>query len=188
MTSRPVGWRYESHRHYLAAKGIKTKYDANKYFYRKPAPEDPNKSYVGMLNCPWCGEATGVLLDRRLRSSLSRENKDIKPCEKCEKDAVILFDKDSKKLIGYVKKEAILNPEAQEKFKGTPVRALGTLNPDGSITFVNPPSDEHMARKHYGMFDTPEPELTIEPIAISQEELAQFKRPIYAARKTDVMQ
>jgi len=27
---KPVGWRKESHRHYLAAKGIKTRYDANK--------------------------------------------------------------------------------------------------------------------------------------------------------------
>lgn len=29
---KPVGWQNESHRHYLAAKGIKTKYDSNKYF------------------------------------------------------------------------------------------------------------------------------------------------------------
>jgi len=28
--SKPVGWRGESHRHYLAAKGIKTRYDASK--------------------------------------------------------------------------------------------------------------------------------------------------------------
>ena len=28
--SKPVGWRGESHRHYLAAKGIKTRYDARK--------------------------------------------------------------------------------------------------------------------------------------------------------------
>jgi hypothetical protein len=25
--SKPVGWRYESHRHYLASKGVKTKVD-----------------------------------------------------------------------------------------------------------------------------------------------------------------
>ena len=33
MTSfraKPVGWRGESHRHYLAAKGVKTRYDARK--------------------------------------------------------------------------------------------------------------------------------------------------------------
>jgi len=29
-SSKPVGWRGESHRHYLAAKGIKTRYDAKK--------------------------------------------------------------------------------------------------------------------------------------------------------------
>ena len=28
--SKPVGWRYESHRHYLAAKGIKTRYNAQR--------------------------------------------------------------------------------------------------------------------------------------------------------------
>ena len=28
---KPLGWRNESHRHYLAAKGIKTRYDAKKY-------------------------------------------------------------------------------------------------------------------------------------------------------------
>ena len=30
---KPVGWRNESHRHYLAAKGIKTRYQAHKYYY-----------------------------------------------------------------------------------------------------------------------------------------------------------
>ena len=150
MTSRPVGWRYESHRHYLAAKGIKTKYDANKYFYRKPAPEDPNKSYVGMLNCPWCGEGTGVLLDRRLRNTLPRNNQDIKPCDKCMPGAIILYDKDTKKHVGYMKKEAVLNPESMEKFKGTPVKALVELGPDGMpVKFVNPPEDEkYMAEKN----------------------------------------
>jgi hypothetical protein len=29
---KPVGWRNDSHRHYLAAKGIKSKYEAHKYF------------------------------------------------------------------------------------------------------------------------------------------------------------
>lgn len=29
---KPVGWRYESHKHSLASKGIATKYTANKYF------------------------------------------------------------------------------------------------------------------------------------------------------------
>ena len=35
-SSKPVGWRNESHRHYLAAKGISTsrnKYHAHKYHY-----------------------------------------------------------------------------------------------------------------------------------------------------------
>lgn len=30
---KPVGWRNDSHRHYLAAKGIRTRYNARKYFY-----------------------------------------------------------------------------------------------------------------------------------------------------------
>jgi len=31
---KPVGWRSESHRHYLAGKGIATKYDHKRYFYK----------------------------------------------------------------------------------------------------------------------------------------------------------
>jgi hypothetical protein len=37
---KPVGWRSESYRHYLAAKGMKTRYTAHKYF-AKGVPESP---------------------------------------------------------------------------------------------------------------------------------------------------
>ena len=45
---KPLGWRYESHRHYLAAKGIKTRYDAKKYMALsgnedRPIPIDPER-------------------------------------------------------------------------------------------------------------------------------------------------
>lgn len=152
---KPVGWRNESHRHYLAAKGIKTKYDANKYFYRTPMPEDPDKSHVGMLNCPWCGEATGVLLDRRLRNTLSRNNPDTAPCKNCEQNAVLLFDKDSKEFLGYAKKEALLNKESMEEFAGQPVKALAKLGPDGEVTIYNPSEEEagYQAKKYYALKD-----------------------------------
>jgi len=44
-----------------------------------------DKSYVGMFNCFFCGEAAGVLIDRRLKNTLPHNvgviNKE--PCSKC---------------------------------------------------------------------------------------------------------
>lgn len=56
--SKPVGWKGESHRHYLAAKGIKTK---NKYFMFKD-----NK---GLLNTT----DTAVDFDKELRQRVVNE-------------------------------------------------------------------------------------------------------------------
>ena len=44
------------------------------------------KSYVGLMQCFYCGEARGVLLDRHLRDSLPNEPivYDTQPCSECE--------------------------------------------------------------------------------------------------------
>lgn len=43
-----------------------------------------DKSHVGMMNCFFCGEAKGVVLDTKLRNSLPREGcYDKEPCDKC---------------------------------------------------------------------------------------------------------
>jgi hypothetical protein len=43
------------------------------------------KSYVGMMTCFYCGEPSGILLDRRLRNTLPRQAVyDREPCDKCK--------------------------------------------------------------------------------------------------------
>ena len=53
------------------------------------------KSYVGMTQCFFCGEAKEVLLDRRLRNTLPHlACYDHEPCEKCKewmKQGIILI-------------------------------------------------------------------------------------------------
>ena len=45
---------------------------------------DPTKDYVGLELCFFCGEAKGVLLDRRMRNVLPREGVyNYDPCNKC---------------------------------------------------------------------------------------------------------
>ena len=100
--------------------------------------KDATKSHVGLLECPWCGEATGVLLDRRLRNSLEHHNKDLKPCEKCMKNAIIMYDKDTNAFIGYGKKDKFMDAKSLEKFKDTPVKAMVKIEGD-HIQFFNPP-------------------------------------------------
>lgn len=56
---KPVGWRYESYRHYLAAKGIKTRYD-NRFFVKKDEK--------GRILCEECGLPLNVkrpLVDKK---------------------------------------------------------------------------------------------------------------------------
>jgi hypothetical protein len=36
----------------------------------------------------------------------------------------LLYDKDTKKFLGYIAKSDVMNEEALEKYKGTPVKAL----------------------------------------------------------------
>lgn len=54
------------------------------------------KSHVGMFNCYFCGEAAGVLLDRRLQKTLPSDVGviDTTPCSKCKnlmKKGIILI-------------------------------------------------------------------------------------------------
>lgn len=45
------------------------------------------KSYVGMYNCPKCGEPIGLLLHKRLKNTLKKNNCiDPELCEKCVKE------------------------------------------------------------------------------------------------------
>jgi hypothetical protein len=47
---------------------------------------EEEKSYVGMQMCPICKkEATGILMDRRLKASLPRQSLGVEPCDKCRK-------------------------------------------------------------------------------------------------------
>lgn len=62
---RPVGWRNESYRHYLAGKGIKTRYD-NRFFVEKDAK--------GRILCEECGLPLNVkrpLVDKKCRCDRS---------------------------------------------------------------------------------------------------------------------
>ena len=84
------GWKKESARHSLAAKGISTSYD--------------EKSHVGMLMCPICRkEATSILIDKKLRNILPRETIGIEPCEKCKKkylkEGILLINPNSGSLV-----------------------------------------------------------------------------------------
>ena len=50
---RPVGWKNESHRHYLAAKGVKTnRYRAHKYYY--------TPAFVGADLAPIAADGVGT--------------------------------------------------------------------------------------------------------------------------------
>jgi len=58
---KPVGWRYESHKHALAARGIKTRYNATKVF---PSEADEK----GRILCPECNLPLNVkrpLVDKK---------------------------------------------------------------------------------------------------------------------------
>lgn len=91
-----------------------------------------DKSYVTMLVCPWCKKPTNELaLDRRLRDTFEMYTESNRPCDDCMKDAIILIDYKTEKLVGYVKKELVLNKESLEQFKGTPVKALVKQTIDG---------------------------------------------------------
>lgn len=55
-----------------------------------------DKSFVGLDNCIICGEAKGIVIDRRLTPRFERENiTSIEPCEKCQeaylKEGVMLI-------------------------------------------------------------------------------------------------
>ena len=78
-------------------------------------------------------------MDKRIRDNTFKEKitKTNELCDECKKKAIILFDKDTKKFIGYAKKEAFLKQEVLEQFKDTPVKALVKLNTDGTIQFYN---------------------------------------------------
>lgn len=45
-----------------------------------------DKSYVGMNNCYFCGEPSEILIDRRMRNTLSRDMgvMNMNPCSKCK--------------------------------------------------------------------------------------------------------
>lgn len=95
------------------------------------------KSYVTILKCPWCKEEKNMLaLDKRLKERFDMFTEDSVPCEKCqEENAILLFDRDTKVFLAWIKKEALLKPEITEKYKGKSVKMLGKLNQDGTISF-----------------------------------------------------
>lgn len=59
-----------------------------------------DKNYVGMFNCPKCGEPIGILLDKKLKNTLEKNNV-IGPelCDKCIKELqynnqILLYEAD----------------------------------------------------------------------------------------------
>jgi hypothetical protein len=94
-------------------------------------------SHVTMLTCPWCGKETGELaLDMRLRKVFERRTAGPQPCKECMKQAIIMFDRDTHKFVGYAKKEGVLSAEALAQFKGTPVKAHVKVE-EGGVRFYD---------------------------------------------------
>ena len=95
------------------------------------------KSFVTILVCPFCksSDNMGLMLDKRLRKQFDMHTEASEPCDECKTtNCVRLFDKDTKKFIGYAKKELLLNAEALEKYKDTSLNALVKLHSDGSMS------------------------------------------------------
>lgn len=84
--------------------------------------KDTDKDYVGMSLCYYCGKATGVVLDNRLRKTLPKlAVYDYKPCDECAehmKQGIMLISVDNDAeghnpwrtgRISVIKEEAIRN-------------------------------------------------------------------------------
>lgn len=103
-----------------------------------------DKSHVTMVRCVWCKKETGeLLINKKLKPVFDMYTDSSEPCEECLKDAVIVYDENTKKLIAFLKKENVMTKEAIEQYKGTPVRALGKLHADGSLTLSNKQNEEN---------------------------------------------
>lgn len=92
--------------------------------------------WISMTYCQWCEKSVDILLDRRMKKTLPKRTPSPEPCEECKKKAILLYDKNTKKFIGYAKKETFMTPEAIKQYEGTPVKALVTIEGD-NIKFYN---------------------------------------------------
>ena len=95
------------------------------------------KSYVTIAQCAWCNKELNMLMiDKRMRDSFEMHTTVNELCDDCKKQAIIMYDRDTKNFIGYLKKIAVMNEESLEKYKDTPVKSLVKIN-DGRVTFYD---------------------------------------------------
>ncbi len=74
---KPVGWRGDSHRHYLAAKGIKTRYFAVQDFLKGNRPESPTGSSSLLHAFYQEGYSDNDILARRNEPAFAEAAKDV---------------------------------------------------------------------------------------------------------------
>jgi hypothetical protein len=94
------------------------------------------KSYVTIATCAWCSkELNELLLDKKMREIFDMHTKVNDLCDDCKKQAIIMFDRDSKQFLGYIRKSVVMTDESLKNFDGQTVKALVKINDDKSIRF-----------------------------------------------------